>query len=76
MAVADITITTGLLLKMYASKLKHESNELPLINIFSKNALNKLCWRGLGGHIALMTVFKTYALPWTAPANKELCPKI
>ena len=34
------------------------------------------CWRGLGGQIALMTVFKMFALPWTAPANKELCPKI
>ena len=34
------------------------------------------CWRGLGGHIASMKVFKTFALPWTAPANKELCPKI
>ena len=32
--------------------------------------------RGLGGHIAWMTDFKTFDLLWTAPADKELCPKI
>ena len=35
-----------------------------LFSVFFLN-MYVFCWGGLGGHTALMTVFKTFALPWT-----------